>query len=156
MSFDPNCKTVLLLAEDDENDVLLFTRAIKNTGMACEVKSVSDGQQAIDYLQGAPPFEDKQIFPFPRFLILDLKMPRRSGFEVLEWLQEHPECKIVPTIVFSSSKIADDVKRAYQLGANSYFTKPNDYEELKAVFLIMLNYWGRANLPMVPATPSCT
>jgi len=156
MRLDPNSKTVVLLAEDDENDVLLFNRAIKSSSFACEVNSVSDGQEAIDYLQSNPPFQDKQAFPFPRFLILDLKMPRRSGFEVLEWLQEHPECKIIPTIVFSSSKMADDIKRAYQLGANSYFTKPNDYEELKSFFQLMLNYWARANLPPIPATQSCT
>jgi CheY-like chemotaxis protein len=156
MSFDPNCKIVVLLAEDDDNDVLLFSRAIKSSGLACDVKSVSDGQQAIDYLQRNPPFADKQAFPFPRFLILDLKMPRKSGFEVLEWLQEHPECKVIPTIVFSSSKIADDVKRAYQLGANSYFTKPNDYEELKSVFQLMLKYWEKANVPPIPARQSCT
>jgi len=155
MSYDPNCKTVLLLAEDDDNDVLLFTRAIKNTGLTCEIKSVSDGQQAIDYLERNPPFADKQTFPFPRFLILDLKMPRKTGFEVLEWLQEHPECRIIPTIVFSSSKIADDVTRAYQLGANSYFTKPNDYEELKSIFQILLNYWGKASVPPIPAKQSC-
>jgi len=155
MSFDPNIKTVVLLADDDENDVLLFTRAIKSIGLASDVKHVSDGQQVIDYLQKNPPFTDKLAFPFPRFLILDLKMPRKSGFEVLEWLQEHPECKIIPTIVFSSSKIGDDITRAYQLGANSYFTKPNDYEELKAVFQLMLNYWGKANVPPIPVHQSC-
>jgi CheY-like chemotaxis protein len=155
MSFDPNIKTVVLLAEDDENDIMLFTRAIKSVGMAYEINSVRDGQNAIDYLQRTGPYEDKKKFPFPRFLILDLKMPRKSGFEVLEWLQEHPECKVIPTIVFSSSKIAEDIKRVYQLGANSYFTKPNDYEELKTIFRLMLGYWEKANVPPIPVSQSC-
>lgn len=154
MSFDPNTKTIILLAEDDENDILLFTRALKSVGSHCEIKSVRDGQSAVDYLQHAGPYSDKEAFPLPRFLILDLKMPRKSGFEVLEWLMEHPECKVVPTIVFSSSKISEDIKRAYELGANSYFTKPNDFADLKSVFSLMLQYWDRANVPPLPVTPT--
>lgn len=156
MSSDPNITTVVLLADDDENDILLFTRAIKNVGLGCEVKSVRDGQNAIDYFQRTGPYVDKVKYPLPRFLILDLKMPRKSGFEVLEWLQEHPECKIIPTIVFSSSKIAEDISRAYQLGANSYFTKPNDYEDLKSIFHLILSYWQRANVPVIPSSQSRT
>lgn len=151
MSFDPNTKTVILLAEDDENDILLFSRAIKSVDAGCDIQSVRDGHQAIDYLQRRGPFSNIEKFPFPRFLILDLKMPRKSGFEVLEWLLEHPECRVIPTVVFSSSKISEDIKRAYELGANSYFTKPNDYEDLKSLFALMLHYWSRANMPPIPS-----
>ena len=148
-------RVVLLLAEDDENDVLLFKRAIKSTGLSCDVKVVNDGEAVLEYLKREGRFADKETYPFPRILILDLKMPRKNGFDVLEWLREHKECKIIPTIVFSSSKMPDDVTRAYQLGANTYFNKPNDYEELKSIFQLIISYWNQSTLPAIPPSQSC-
>jgi CheY-like chemotaxis protein len=134
---------------------MLFERAIKSTGLSCDVKVVRDGEQVLQYLRREGKFADTKQFPFPRVMILDLKMPRKNGFEVLQWLKEHPECKIIPTMVFSSSQVPQDVIRAYQLGVNSYFNKPNDYEELKSIFHLIINYWNRSNLPPIPPSQSC-
>jgi CheY-like chemotaxis protein len=146
---------LVLLADDDQNDLILFKRAILSTGLACDVRSVANGAEVIRYLTREGIYADAKKYPLPRFLILDLKMPLRTGFDVLQWLQEHPECKIIPTIAFSSSSLAEDVKKAYQLGVNSYFTKPNDFEELKTIFHLLLNYWGKANVPSIPASQRC-
>jgi CheY-like chemotaxis protein len=146
-----NETSIILLADDDENDVVLFQRAIKASGLSFEIKTVHDGEQAIKYLQRVEPYADPEAFPTPRFLILDLKMPRKTGFDVLQWLVDHPECKVTPTIAFSSSSIPSDIVKAYQLGANTFFTKPNDFNELKVVFQMIIDYWSKANVPPIPS-----
>ncbi len=150
MNFEDEPKAVILLVEDDENDVFLLTRAIKSVAVNCEIKVVRDGEQAISYLQRTGPYADWQAFPFPRMMVLDLKMPRKNGFEVLEWLRDHPERNVIPIVTFSSSQIPQDVKRAYQLGANTFFNKPSDFRELKSLFQTIIPYWAKAQLPPIP------
>ncbi len=150
-----NQKPVVLLADDDENDLLLFCRAIHASGLACDIKIVHDGAQALDYFQRNGIYADVVAFPLPRFLILDLKMPRKNGFDVLQWLQAHPDCKVIPTIAFSSSNLGEDIKKAYQLGVNSYFTKPNDFTELKKIFEVIVNYWNTADVPPISPSQRC-
>ncbi|MEO7299769.1 MAG: response regulator [Verrucomicrobiota bacterium] len=154
MNSNLESKLVILIADDDENDALLLTRAIKSAELNCEIKVVSDGEQAINYLQRAATQSDPEYSPFPRVMVLDLKMPRKNGFEVLEWLRDHPEFNVVPTITFSSSQIPRDVKRAYQLGALSFFNKPSDFGELKSLFKTIIPYWQKANLPSMPTAKS--
>ena len=89
-------------------------------------------------------------FPFPRVLITDLKMPGCSGFDLLEWLYTHPECNLIPKIVLSSSIERNDVKRAYQLGANCYFQKPATFQELVNVVELAQKFWMTAALPEMP------
>lgn len=146
---------LVLLADDDQNDLLLFRRAIGSTGVPSEIRSVTNGSEVISYLKREGIYADVEAFPLPHFLIIDLKMPLKTGFDVLKWLQEHPECKVIPTIAFSSSSLAQDVKKAYQLGVNSYFTKPNDFEELKSIFTILLRYWEKAEVPAIPTVQRC-
>ena len=146
----------ILLAEDDENDALLMQRAFKGIGLMRPPQIVHDGQDAIDYLLGKSAFADRFIHPIPHFLILDLKMPRVSGFEVLEFLQRHPELLVIPTVVWSSSADLRDVKRAYCLGANGYLQKPHTFDELQAALLDLVRYWSRCLVPGVEADPSCS
>jgi CheY-like chemotaxis protein len=112
----------ILLAEDDETDVMLMRRALKDAGITNPLHVVSDGQEAIDYLtelQQAPGPSDRM----PLLAILDLKMPRMNGLDVLQWLRSEPGTRCVPAIVFSSSAHQHDVERAYAAGANAFVVK---------------------------------
>src|SRR5439155_21926607 len=100
----------------------------------CEaVQSVTDGDEALDYLEGKPPFSDRELYPVPRLVLLDLKMPRVSGFEVLSWVRADPALQVMPVVVLSSSSHDVDVRRAYQLGANSYVVKPVAFDSLVVI-----------------------
>ena len=145
----------ILMAEDDENDALLMQRAFKAIGLMRPPQIVHDGRDAIDYLLGHGSFADRVIHPNPHFLILDLKMPRVSGFEVLEFLQRHPELVVIPTVVWSSSADVRDVKRAYCLGANGYLQKPHTFDELQAMLMDLVKYWSRCLVPSVEGDSSC-
>jgi CheY-like chemotaxis protein len=120
----------ILQVEDDENDVFFLRRALEKAGLAHDLFHVQDGQEAVEYLSGHAPFEDRTKYPFPDLLLLDLKMPRMNGFDVLAWLRAHPELKGPPVVVLSSSNQEEDVKRAYALGASDFQTKPHDTQGL--------------------------
>jgi len=140
----------ILIAEDSEDDGLFLERAFRKIGMKNAVQILTDGQEALDYLRGAGKYEDRHRFPFPSVLFTDIKMPRVNGFELLEWLRDHPECKVIPTIIFSSSEQAEDVERAYQLGANAYFVKPASLPELEDMMRYAYEFWARCAKPRVP------
>ena len=116
----------ILLVEDDSNDVLLLQRAFRRAGLTQSLQVVSDGDQAVCYLSGDGEYSDRARHPMPALILLDLKLPRRSGLEVLEWLRaQPPQIKNLPVIVLTSSRLSEDVDRAYGLGANSYMAKPS-------------------------------
>lgn len=102
------------------------------------------------YLKGEGRYADRQAYPFPRVLITDLKMPRCGGFELLEWLDNHPECNLIPKIVLSASAEERDVRKAFQLGANCYFRKPATVQELQEIVKLASDFWTRAALPELP------
>src|SRR5690349_7010840 len=118
----------ILHVEDDPNDILLVQRALKKTGAPSAIVSVSDGDRALAYLGGARDYADREKFPFPQLVLLDLKMPRKSGLEVLEWIRRQALLKRLPVIVFTSSKHDQDINSAYELGANSYLVKPVGFD----------------------------
>src|SRR5690242_12446579 len=123
---------VILIAEDDHNDAFLLERTIRKIGATAPIQIVENGEEAIHYLAGEGKYADRAAYPFPAVLITDIKMPRRNGFELLDWIRDHPECATIPTIVWSSSNLESDVIKAYQLGANCYLRKPtnlNDWQE---------------------------
>jgi len=139
-----------LVVEDDENDVFLLQRAFKKTGLNLPVHACRDGADAMSYLKGEGKYSDRSTYPFPRVLITDLKMPRCSGFDLLRWLHEHPECNLIPKIVLSASAAMEDVKLAYQLGANCYFRKPVKADELIELVTVAQTFWMKAELPPLP------
>jgi len=122
--------TTILHVEDDPNDTLLFQHACRKAGIIFDLQAVSDGDQAMAYLRGLNNFSDRNKYPLPKLILLDLKMPRVSGFDVLTWLQSQDGLKRVPVIVLTSSNHDADVKRAYDLGANCYLVKPVGFEAL--------------------------
>lgn len=132
----------ILLVEDDPNDVLFLKRALSKNGIHNPVSVLSDGEEAIAYLSGGGHYSDRIKYPFPKVIMLDLKMPRRGGLEVLEWLKDHPEFRVIPTIVLTSSKINEDVIKAYGLGANSYMVKPSNFDDLQKMMKTAHDYWS--------------
>ena len=145
---------VLLLIEDDDNDVVLIQRALKKANFLGTVKLAHDGQEALDYFQGIGQFSDRDKFPLPTLIITDLKLPKRNGFEILQWLGAEPNRRVFPTLVFSSSPTEEDVKKAYQLGANSYLVKPADFEMLQRLIADVLYYWSICRRPLPGARPN--
>lgn len=137
----------VLLAEDNPDDALLMQRAFKAQGITNPLRIVADGSEVISYLEGQGSFADRDTNPFPRFIILDLKMPRMSGLEVLAWLRAHPECMVVPTLVWSSSSDQRDVKQAYLLGANGYLVKPTDFQQFKQMLTDVFRFWDHCVRP---------
>lgn len=122
--------TTILHVEDDPNDTLLLEHACKKAGVVFDLRAVSDGDQAIAYLRGINDFSDRNKYPLPKLILLDLKMPRLSGFDVLAWLRSDEAFRGVPVVVLTSSNHDADVKRAYDLGAKSYLVKPVGFEAL--------------------------
>ena len=131
----------LLIAEDSQMDAFLLQRALSQTGVAIVAQFVEDGQEAVDYLEGVGAFADRSKHPLPGLIMLDLKMPRLSGFDVLEWLKSNAQHKTTPVIIFSGSDEHSDVNRAYALGASSYMVKPRETGEMPNLVRILDTYW---------------
>jgi CheY-like chemotaxis protein len=121
---------LILLVEDDENDALIAKRALHKAGVACPVTHLRDGEQAINYLSGYPPHEDRGLHPLPSLILLDLKMPKFTGFDVLTWLQSKPDLAKIPVIVLTGSIHPEDRKEAQRLGAVGYEVKPVEFEQI--------------------------
>jgi CheY-like chemotaxis protein len=141
---------VILVAEDDPNDVTLLELAIRKNGITAPVNVVHDGEEAVEYLEGKGRYADRQKYPFPSVIITDVKMPRRDGLEVVEWVRQHPRCSVMPIVMLSGSRIEQDVLKAYKLGANSYFTKPGTLDQLTELIRLAFDYWTKCELPSVP------
>lgn len=144
----PSWQLDILVAEDTPSDIRLLESAMARCGDIHSLKIVKDGQELIDYLRGEPPFNqpDRQI---PNVILMDLKMPRMDGFEVLAWLRKHPECSVIPVVVMSSSGMDSDVLQAYRLGANAFFEKPLHFDELQEILRTILTFWSHAKRPPI-------
>ena len=141
----------ILICEDNPNDVKLLTFALTEAGITHPIQFVADGRQVLDYLGGREQFADRRAFPFPQVVILDLKMPRLDGLQVLQWIKDHPECTVIPTIILTSSAHDGDIQEAYSLGANAYLVKPDSLPELQRVLRLTFDYWSTCAKPAVPA-----
>jgi CheY-like chemotaxis protein len=136
---------VILHVEDDPNDVLLFQRAFRKANLAVNIQSVGDGDKAVAYLSGADGYSDREKFPLPALVLLDLKMPRKSGLEVLQWIRAQANLRRQLVVIFTSSKHDEDINRAYDLGANSYLVKPVGFDMLVEVAKLLHQYWLTVN-----------
>ncbi|HSH95944.1 MAG TPA: response regulator [Roseimicrobium sp.] len=135
----------ILLVEDDENDVFLLTKAMKRLGIANPVQIACDGQQAIDYMEGQGKFSDRQEFPVPYLVLLDLKLPRVKGLDVLKRIREVDGARPI-VVILSSSRNATDVSEAYALGANAYLAKPADFDSLIKMVGSICDFWLTYNV----------
>ena len=136
-----NTRPLLLIVEDSEDDIFFIERIFKQLGARCDLRFARDGREAVDYLAAQGKFADREKYPVPTIILMDLKMPRMNGFEVLEWMQAQPEIKLIPTIVVTSSTLQEDVTRAYRLGANAVMNKPVDKDSLLQMLKSFHIYW---------------
>lgn len=135
----------VLLVEDDPNDVLLVQRLFRKLGIVHPLFRVADGEQAVHYFEGRGEYADRTRFPLPSLVLLDLKLPRLSGFEVLQWIRSRPVTRRIPVVVLTSSDQMDDVNRAYELGANSCLKKPISSADFERLVHALNLYWLRWN-----------
>lgn len=138
----------ILIAEDDEVDVLLLRRAFEEAGVRNGLRFVHDGQAAIEFLSAVRDAPDDRL---PSLVILDLKMPRRTGIEVLQWIGNQPVLRCVPVMIFSSSAHREDIERAYALGANAFIVKPASTVQ-RAEVARFIRDWMQFNEPPLAAT----
>lgn len=124
---------VVLLVDDDVNDRTLLRHAFRKAATDLDLRTAQDAFEAEDYLTGRAAYADRDAHPLPALLLLDLKMPRRSGLEFLAWMREQPDLAAIPVIVLSSSQESSDIARAYELGARSYLVKSVDLKELQTI-----------------------
>jgi len=147
-------KAVILLAEDREDDILLIRKAFRKAFVNNPLHVVRDGEEAISYLSGEGIYSNREEFPLPDLLLLDLKMPRVDGFEVLMWIRAQPELSSLRVVVLTSSDQLRDVNRAYKLGANSFMVKPVDFEDVVHMSKFLTVYWlGMSKTPETSRPP---
>jgi CheY-like chemotaxis protein len=138
-----NTQFSVLLVEDDLNDIFLVKRAFKRARLQNPLQVVTDGQEAIHYLRGVGKYADRETHPLPTLIVMDIKMPRKTGFEVLEWVKgQGRPLRRIPVVIVSSSDNPSDINQAYELGANAYMVKPMDYREVEHLFESITHYWG--------------
>ena len=135
----------ILLVEDNEDDVFLMKRALKGANVVNPLHVVEDGQEAVDYLGGAGKFADRESYPLPAVVFLDLKLPFISGHDVLAWIRRQKDLESLVVIVLTSSNEASDLTRCYALGANSYLVKPPTPEQLEDLAKAFKWYWLEYN-----------
>ncbi len=135
----------ILIVEDNDDDVVLIRRAFKQCKLTNPLHFLTDGERAIAYLAGEGSYADRSASPVPVLVLLDLKLPRKSGLQVLEWMKQRALLKRIPVVILTSSKEHKDVSRAYDLGVNSYLTKPVEYADLRAIVERLHLYWILTN-----------
>jgi CheY-like chemotaxis protein len=144
--------STIMVVDDDANDRTLIEESFRSIGITDPLQVMSGGAEAIAYMCGEGKFADRSAFPYPTFIVTDLKMPGTDGFAVLEHLKNHPNWAIIPTVVLSGSRDLDDIKKAYMLGASSYHVKPHSLAEFSAQIKILHDYWMSCEVPEVDAS----
>lgn len=140
----------ILVVEDERNDVFFLEYAFQEAGIKNPLHAVADGQDAIDYLAGIGKYANRLRYPFPCLVLLDLKLPLKTGFDVLRWIRQQPPLQTLVVIVLSSSRERKDVDEAYRLGARSYLVKPLSMKERFEVAKAIKHYWLQLNeLPSI-------
>jgi len=145
----------ILVVDDSADDVTLLRLAMKQAGFNNPLEAVTDADQAVQYLKGEGRYADRKRHPLPALVLLDLKLPNRSGIEVLAWLRQQPGIQDLPVIVLSNSYYDTDIRKAYHAGANSFIVKPLGLDEMAEKIKAMGVFWLRScELPPPPPPPS--
>jgi CheY-like chemotaxis protein len=131
----------ILLVEDDQNQVRLIEHVFRQGRVSNPVCAVTSAEDAMSYLSGTGKYSDRDEYPFPCLLLLDLKLPGASGFDLLNWVRANPKFQRLPVVVLTNSTNNSDIDRAYSLGANSYLTKPVELDGFRAVVKAINAYW---------------
>jgi len=138
---------LLLLVEDNRDDIFFLSRAFARHGHTFPMRVVHDGEEAVAYLVGAGPYGDRRRHPMPTHVLLDLKLPKKSGLEVLAWMKSNPETCRIPAAMLSSSGQSVDMNRAHDLGSSAYWTKPVSYDDLSDLADRIASWVGGAATP---------
>ena len=137
-----SCKsTDILIVEDNPNDALLTIRSLKEHNLANNIVHVSDGQEALDYLFAEGTYSDRDPLNLPKAILLDLKLPKLDGLQVLARIRGDARMKCVPVVILTSSQEEADLSKSYKLGANSYIVKPVEFENFSAAIKQLGLYW---------------
>lgn len=145
-----NCQsTCILIVEDEEAHAQLTERAIRKSGNANRIDIVGDGEQAMDYLLNRGKYADKNRYPCPGLVLLDIKLPGIDGIEVLKQIKDNPRLKQIPVIMLTTSEREEDIARAYGHYANSYLTKPVGFKTFEEKITQLDFYWMILNEPPV-------
>ncbi len=144
---------LVLLVEDDPDHVLLIQRAFSKANLVNPLRVVRDGEDAIAYLEGTGAYTDRSRHPLPSLILLDMKLPRKSGLEVLSWLRGAGAISQTPVVVLSSSSETRDIQKAYALGVNSYLVKPVNFGDLLEMVKSIGMYWMILNRTVANPTP---
>jgi CheY-like chemotaxis protein len=136
----------ILYVEDDKNDAYLMRDAFEEAKVSVPLVVVDDGQKAMDYLAAAPPYSDRTIHPLPRLVLLDMRLPLRSGLEVLKWIKTTPALCAIPVVMLTSINQEPDMHRAYVQGANGFLVKPGNPEQLLSMVKSIEAFWLDHNL----------
>lgn len=138
----PNPQAIpILVADDDPEDCMLLREAFQESRLANPVAFVRDGEELLDYLYRRGAYEDPTTSPRPGLILLDLNMPRKNGRETLSEIKADPALRQIPIVILTTSKAEEDIFRSYDLGVNSYITKPVTFEALVEVVLALERYW---------------
>ena len=137
---EPRAFTVLM-ADDDEEDRMLLQEAWEECVLANDLRFVADGEELLDYLHGRGDYTEPGSAPRPGLILLDLNMPRKDGREALKEIKAHPEFRRIPIVVLTTSKAEEDILRTYDLGVNSYITKPVTFKSLVEIVKVLGRYW---------------
>ena len=142
---------VILLIEDNPTDAMLVKAAFDKAGAAARFFTLNDGEAAMAYFSGAEPYSDRTKYPLPQLLLLDLRMPRVSGLELLTWLRAQPYGAQLPVIVLTESSYDKDIRDAYRLGAKTFLTKPFAPDDFSSALKYTTDYWFHGD--QLPASP---
>ncbi|RDV13546.1 response regulator [Pontibacter diazotrophicus] len=146
---DFNTKSIILLADDDAEDRMLVTEALEEANAGCTIKFVEDGEELMDYLLHRGKFSQKEEFPAPNIILLDLNMPRKDGREALIEIKSHEHLRCIPVVVLTTSKAEEDILKTYSLGVSSFITKPASFTSLVDTMATLCKYWfGTVKLPL--------
>src|SRR4051812_22579866 len=151
-SMRPGRKFHILVAEDDANDRFFVEKAFRAIHGPVTLTMVEDGEAVERYLLRREPFSDAALFPFPSLIMLDIKMPKRTGLEVLAWISK-TDFRRIPVMMVSSSDLQSDVDRAFDLGANAYLVKPVSVQKMQSVFQVTADFW--TTVSEWPSQPVC-
>lgn len=146
----------ILLVEDTPSDAMLIRRSFEKTNVLNPIVWTKNGQEALAYLSGLGQYSDRNMYPLPALILLDLDLPEMTGFELLQWKRSQPNIRRIPAVILTIDNASSTVNAAYDLGANSYLVKPGNPEEVMRVVKIIQEYWlglNQAPKLVLRATP---
>ncbi len=139
----------ILLVEDNPDDAFFVQQAFHSAQIEHPLFTVSDGQEGIDYIAGKGAYADRTIYPLPRLVIADLKMPGLGGIELIQWMRQDTHAKLIPIVILSSSGLSADVNATYAFGANAYMVKPANPVALKRLLRTIAEFWASGETPRI-------